>query len=63
MDLFHNPFNACNARFVGLESYMGIQRCREARETRLACGVADFIHELADKHIDLAGVSARCEIH
>jgi len=58
MDLFHNPFNTCYARLIGLESHMGIQRCREARETWLACGAVGLTHELADKFTDLVGVSA-----
>jgi hypothetical protein len=61
MDIFHNPLNACYARFVGLESHMGIQRRREAWETWLACGVTDLIHELADEFAYMASVSSGCE--
>ena len=56
MGLFHNPFNYRHVRLAGLESNMGIQRCRETWETRLACGALDLIYELADELTYLAGV-------
>jgi len=59
MDLFHNPFNTCYARLIGLESHMGIQGRREAWQVWLACGVAYLFHELADELAYLAGVSSR----
>ena len=58
MDLFYNSLNPSYARFVGLESHMGIQRRREAWETWLARGAVDLIHELADESAYLVGVSA-----
>jgi hypothetical protein len=63
MDLFHNSFNPSFARLVGLESYLGIQRCREAREIRLARGAVDLFHELANESAYLAGVSAGYETY
>lgn len=61
MDLFHNPYDDCCARVVGLESHLGIQRRRDSWEIRLACGAVGPINELADKLADVAGVSSGCE--
>jgi hypothetical protein len=56
MDLFYNSSYARYARFIGMESHMGIQGCREAWQARLACGSSGLVHELADKFAYLVGV-------